>query len=88
MFSKKWTYNDILVHFHCDELDKMATEMSNDKAGSVAYLCCYKKALKILEEKLDDDTRVKYRAEAKKWTEHQPPARQQMRYAHTYNLIR
>jgi hypothetical protein len=49
-----------VVDYHRDELDKMAAEMSQSTAGSPAYLGYYKKALKTIEEKLDDDTRVKY----------------------------
>jgi hypothetical protein len=55
IFYKKWTYSDILVNHHREELDKMATEMSQSTAGSAAYLGYYKKALKFVEEKLDNN---------------------------------
>ncbi|KAI9436344.1 hypothetical protein H4582DRAFT_2058994 [Lactarius indigo] len=61
------------------ELDKMAVEMSGSKRGSAAYLGCYKKSIKVISQRLDEHTRVKYRAEAKKWTEQQAPPRQQQR---------
>jgi hypothetical protein len=53
--------------------------MSKSKPGSPAYLACYKKAFKTIKDGLDRDTIVKYQAEAKKWTEHRPPPREQMR---------
>ncbi len=51
----------------------MALEMSGSKWGSAAYLGCYKKSIKVISHRLDEDTQVKYRAEAKKWTEQQAP---------------
>jgi hypothetical protein len=81
-FVKKWTYNDVLIDIHRKELDEMAAEMSQSKAGSAAYLGCYKKAVKTINEGLDEDTRVKYRAEAKKWSEQMPPPRKQQQYVH------
>ena len=71
---------DIVVDSHRKELNEMAAELSGAKPGSVAHLSCYKKALKAIEEGLDEETRVKYRAEAKKWSEQKPPPRQQQRY--------
>ncbi|KAH9030877.1 hypothetical protein EDB85DRAFT_2146391 [Lactarius pseudohatsudake] len=76
---RKWTYYDILVDRHREELDKMAIKMSKSRAGSAAYLGFYKKALKLVHEGLDEETRVKYRAEAKIWEEQKPPPRQQQR---------
>ncbi|KAI9436741.1 hypothetical protein H4582DRAFT_2078444 [Lactarius indigo] len=61
------------------ELDKMAVEMSGSTSGSRSYLGCYRKAVKLIDERLDEDTRVKYRAEAKKWAEQGVPPRQQQR---------
>lgn len=58
----------------------MAAELSGSKPGSVAYIACYGKAIKMIEEGLDEETRIKYRAEAKQWSEHMPPPRQQQRY--------
>ena len=58
----------------------MAAELSGAKAGSVAYIACYGKALKTIEEGLDEEMRVRYRAEAKQWSEHKPPPRQQQRF--------
>ena len=74
-----WTEHDIIIDIHRDEVDKLAAEMSGSKAGSPAYLAYYKKAVKTIKDGLDEDTRVKYRAEAKKWTEHRLPPREQMR---------
>ncbi|KAI9433116.1 hypothetical protein H4582DRAFT_2082572 [Lactarius indigo] len=61
------------------ELDKMAVEMSGSTPGSRSYLGCYRKAVKLIGERLDEDTQVKYRAEAKKWAEQGVPPRQQQR---------
>ena len=58
----------------------MAAELSGSKPGSVAYLACYGKAVKVIEEGLDEETWIKYRAEAKQWSEYKPPPRQQQRY--------
>jgi hypothetical protein len=77
-----------LVDVHRKELDEMAAEMSGSKAGSGRYLSCYKNGIKKIDERLDEDTQVKYRAEAKKWTEQQPPPRQQRRYAHVNHSLR
>jgi hypothetical protein len=88
VFQRKWTYADILVDVHREELDKMAVEMSGSKAGSAAYLGCYKKAIKTIDGRLDEDTRMKYRADAKTWTEQKPPPRQQQRYAHANHFLR
>lgn len=65
----------------------MAVEMSGSKAGSAAYLGCYQRAIKSIDQRLDEETRVKYRAEATKWTEQIPPPRQQQRYVHVSRSI-
>ena len=52
--------------------------MSESKPGSPAYLAHYKKAFKTIKDGLDRDMRVKYQAEAKKWTEHRLPPQEQM----------
>ena len=64
----------------------MAAEMSESKPGSGAYLGCYKKAIKAIEEGLDEDTRQKYRAQAMKWSEQQPPPHQQQRYVRNHSI--
>jgi hypothetical protein len=51
----------------------LAVKLSDSKEGSVAYIACYRKAIKTIEEGLDDETQLKYRALAKKWSEEQPP---------------
>lgn len=75
-----------MVDVHRLEIDKMAAEMSESKPGSGAYLGCYKKAIKAIEEGLDEDTRQKYRAQATKWSEQQPPPRQQQRYVRNHSI--
>jgi hypothetical protein len=71
-----------LVDVHQKELDKMAIKASDSKAGLVPYLSCYKKGIKIINEGLDEETRVKYRVEAKKWTKQKPPPWQQQWYVY------
>jgi hypothetical protein len=51
----------------------VAAQLSGARPGSVAYISSYRKALQIVDERLDDETCVKYWAEAKKWTEQKPP---------------
>jgi hypothetical protein len=70
-----------LIDVHRAELDEMAVSMSKSKPGSPSYLACYQKAVKTIDDQLDDATRVKYRADAKKWTEQKPPPLQQQQYA-------
>jgi hypothetical protein len=65
----------------------MAAEMSESKAGSARYLGCYKKAVKVINEGLDENTRERYRAEAKTWTEQKLPPRQQQRYVHANHSL-
>ncbi|KAH9051045.1 hypothetical protein EDB87DRAFT_1695960 [Lactarius vividus] len=86
---KQWTYQDILVDHHQKELDKMAVEMSGSASGSWCYLGCYKKALKLIGKRLDEETWVKYRAEVKKWAEQNVPPQQQqwMFEKHVINTI-
>ena len=78
-FHRNWTYREIVVDVHRKELDKMAAELLGSKLGSPAYIACYGKAFKTIEEGLDEETWVKYRSEAKQWSEHKPPPRQQQR---------
>jgi hypothetical protein len=61
----------------------MAADMAGSKAGTGAYLGYYKKALKQIDEGLDEETRMEYQAQAKKWTEQKPPHWQQQWYIQT-----
>lgn len=78
-----WSYLDVVRANHHDEVNKLAEENSGSKAGSQAYLACYKPALKELEEGLTEDQRIRYRGEAIKWTEEKPPRSEQYRYVYT-----
>ena len=78
-FRRNWTYKDIVTDVHRKELDEMATELSGSKSGSADYIACYAAAFKTIEEGLDEETQVKYRAEAKLWSEDKPPPHQQHR---------
>ena len=74
-------YKDILVDVHRLEINKKAAKMLASMPGSAAYLGCYRKAVKAIEEGLNKETRQNYRAQAKKWSEQQPPPCQQQWYA-------
>jgi hypothetical protein len=76
----KWTYRDILIDNNHKQIDEKATELAQSGSGSPAYIACYTKAVKAIEESLDEDTRVKYRADAKKWSQQMPPPQKQMQY--------
>ncbi|KAF8261186.1 hypothetical protein EI94DRAFT_1705733 [Lactarius quietus] len=54
-FHKIWTYTDIVIDSHWEEIDKLAAEMSGAKAGSPAYLGCYKRAIKTVNDQLDEE---------------------------------
>ena len=82
-----WTYTDIVYDVHQKEIHDMATELSGSKAGTTHYLSFYRMAYKIIEERLDEETRVKYQAEARQWTEYEPPPQQQRRYVYTCHSI-
>ena len=40
-FSRKWTYTDVVMDLHHEEIHIMALSMSNSKAGSMDYLKFY-----------------------------------------------
>ncbi|KAF8266107.1 hypothetical protein EI94DRAFT_1701992 [Lactarius quietus] len=55
-FHKIWTYTNIVIDFHWEEIDKLAAEMSSAKAGLPAYLGCYKRAIKTVNDQLDEES--------------------------------
>lgn len=75
-----------MVDHHRTELGELAAKLSGSKPGSAAYLGCYKRAFRRIDDALDEETRVIYRAEAKKWTEEGPPPEQQKMYVCTILL--
>ncbi|KAH9031104.1 hypothetical protein EDB85DRAFT_2146272 [Lactarius pseudohatsudake] len=83
---RRWTYRDIMMDVHRQELHTMTLSLSDSKGGSDKYLGCYRKALKIIEKGLSEETKDKYRAQAKKWTEEIPPPRQQRRMMQKYSM--
>ncbi|KAN0138020.1 hypothetical protein V8E53_004155 [Lactarius tabidus] len=85
-FQRKWTYQDILINVHCEELDKKAAKMSGSRAGTGAYLSCYKRAVKQIYDNLDEEARMEYCAQAKKWTEQAPPPQQQQQMFEKYGI--
>jgi hypothetical protein len=82
---RQWTFHDVVVDAHREEIHNMALSLSDSKAGSTEYLKCYRKALKTFEDGISDETKANYRAQAKKWTEEKPTPRQQLRYAHSHH---
>jgi hypothetical protein len=78
----KWTYLDVVQVMRREELDNLATEMSGSKSGSIPYLGHYKLALKKIEAELSDESRIKYKAQAMKWTDEKPPPSEQRRCVH------
>ena len=71
------------MDFHQVEIDKKAVELCGDKAGSDGYLGCYQMAYNVIEKELSEETRIKYRADAKKWSTQLPPPLVQRWYVHT-----
>ena len=45
-----------MVDVHQLEIDKKAAKMSESKPGSAAYLGCYRKAVKAIEEGLNEES--------------------------------
>ncbi|KAN0128686.1 hypothetical protein V8E53_013505 [Lactarius tabidus] len=88
-FHRKWTYTDFMINVHRQEVGEVATQLSGARPGLVAYISSYRKALQIVEERLDDKTHAKYQAEAKKWTEQKPPpqVQQQMFNKHGQSTL-
>ena len=78
-----YSYKDIAMDFHQVEIDKKAVELCGDKAGSDGYLGCYQMAYNVIEKELSEETRIKYRADAKKWSTQLPPPLVQRWYVHT-----
>ncbi|KAH9015212.1 hypothetical protein EDB84DRAFT_1567794 [Lactarius hengduanensis] len=83
---RRWTYRDIVMDVHRQELHTMTLSLSDSKGGSDKYLACYQKALKIVQAGLSQETKEKYRAQAKKWTEDIPPPRQQRKMMQKYGM--
>jgi hypothetical protein len=63
----------------------MALSMSKSDSGSNEYLKCYGKAIKLIDDALSDEDKVKYMAKATKWTEAKPPPQVQQRCVCTHN---
>ncbi|KAH9035545.1 hypothetical protein EDB85DRAFT_1889308 [Lactarius pseudohatsudake] len=83
---RRWTYRDIVMDVHRQELHTMTLSLSDSKGGSDKYLACYQKALKIVQAGLSQETKEKYRAQAKKWTEDIPPPWQQRKMMQKYGM--
>jgi hypothetical protein len=62
---------------HHEEIHNMALSLSDSKAGSTDHLKCYRKALKMVEDRMSEEMKAMYRVQAKKWTDDKPPPRQQ-----------
>ena len=78
----KWTYCDILIYHHHEELNNITAEISGLKVGSKGYIRCYHRAIKQIEDSLSEETCRKYRAEAEEWSEKTPSHSRQYLYVH------
>jgi hypothetical protein len=65
-----------------DRVNKLAIKLSNSAPGTNAYLGSYKKARKIVKEKLSKSLCGKYKAMAKEWSEKKLPPTIKQRYMH------
>lgn len=79
---------DVVMENHRKEIDELAAELSGSKSGSHAYISHYRTALSTTEKGLTDEIRVKYRADAQRWSEEKPPPSVQRRYVHTNRSCR
>ncbi|KAH9170156.1 hypothetical protein EDB89DRAFT_1908025 [Lactarius sanguifluus] len=77
---------DIVMDVHCQELHTMTLSLSDSKGGSDKYLACYQKALKIVQDGLSQETKEKYRVQAKKWMEDILPPWQQQKMMQKYSM--
>lgn len=71
---------------HRQEIGKLAQENSKDKPGSRAYISCFSKARRLVEQQLTNSQRQKYMAMAKDWSEGTLPPAMQKRYLYSNNL--
>jgi hypothetical protein len=79
----KWSYRDVLQLMHREELNDLAAKISGSLPGTSSYIGSYKAAFKEIEADLSEELRVKYKAEARKWTDEKPPHSEQCRYVNT-----
>ncbi|KAI9445920.1 hypothetical protein H4582DRAFT_2069240 [Lactarius indigo] len=87
---KRWTYLDVVMDAHHEELHIMTLSLSDSKGGSPGYLGCYRKALKTVEEGLSEETKAQYRAQAKSGqkTSHLPWQQRRMMERHGMSTFR
>src|ERR1700761_8258826 len=76
----------ILIDNNRKEINEKVEELAQSGSGSPAYIACYSKAVKAIEENLDEATRVKYQADANKWSQQKPPPQKQMQYIQSSRL--
>ena len=79
---KKWAYLEVVRFNHTKELKNLAIEWLGSQQGFPAFLATYKPALKEVEKSLSEELRIKYRADAIKWTNDKPPRSEQYWYVH------
>jgi len=66
----------------CDQIHKLAVELSQNTVGSSDYLSSYHTAHNQVEASLTDNECQKYNMMAKEWLEKKLPPKMQQRYAH------
>ena len=79
---KKWAYLEVVRFNHTKELKNLAIEWLGFQQEFPAFLATYKPALKEVEKSLSEELRIKYRADAIKWTNDKPPQSEQYWYVH------
>ena len=80
--TRKWSYHEVMIAMHREELHELATELSQTAPGSLDFLKSYHEARKQVEQKLTDAERQEYKAMAKEWSEKRLPPLMQRRYVH------
>ena len=73
-------YQDVVIAIKRSDIYKLALELSEDKPGSIRYLCCYKRAYRQVAKELTDGERQKFLAMSKEWSEKPLPQVVQQRY--------
>jgi hypothetical protein len=53
--TRKWTYREVLIAMHCDEIGKLAAELSQSAPGLSDYLASYHTACHHVDANLTDD---------------------------------
>jgi hypothetical protein len=80
--TRKWSYHEVMIAMHQEELHELATELSQTAPGLLDFLKSYHEARKQVEQKLTDAERQEYKVMAKEWLEKRLLPLMQWRYVH------